>query len=114
MNSHRSFFFDYDHDKASTDQPPGWDANKDSVSLRTTSPGDVSVDRGDSAAIQEELSARISNSSHFLCIVVKESYVTAREAWESQKAATLKKKLVPVSTNSVNNSPPALQRWGAS
>jgi hypothetical protein len=75
---------------------------------------DVSLDRGGAAAIPEELSARISNSSHFLCIVVKESYVTAWAAWKTQKAATLKKKLVFVNTNSVNNAPPALQRSGAS
>ena len=47
-------------------------------------------------------------------MVGKGSYLSAWAAWETQKAVTLKKKLVAVKTDSVNNSPPAVQRAGAS
>jgi hypothetical protein len=106
--------YDYDHDKASKDQLLGWDVNKEFDFSSYDKSFDVAVDSPEGAAIKQDLAARIGDASYFLCIVGKESYLNAWAAWETQKAVELKKKLVAVKTDSINNSPSALQRAGAS
>jgi len=49
-----------------------------------------------------------------LCIVGKDTYRNGWAAWEAGKAIELKKKLVAVKIDSVNNSPTSLQGVGAS
>ena len=53
-------------------------------------------------------------SSHFLCIVGKETYRQGSMTWKIRKAVELKKKLVAVKTDSMYNSPTAMQGVGAS
>ncbi len=106
--------YDHDNDNASKDRLVGWDANKEFDFSSYDQPLDVSVDSSDAAAIKQVLSARIGDSSHFLCIVGKESYRSGWAAWETRKAVELKKKLVAVKTDSIYNSPTALQSAGAS
>jgi hypothetical protein len=115
MAKNRVFIsYDYDNDIASKDRLLGWDANTEFDFSSYDQPLDVLVDSNDAVAIKEVLSARIGGSSHFLCIVGKETYLSGWAAWETEKAVELKKKLVAVKTNSINNSPSALQRAGAS
>lgn len=115
MAKNRVFIsYDYDHDKTSKDRLLGWDADKEFEFSSYDQSLDVPVDSNDAVAIKGVLSARIGSSSHFLCIVGKESYRSGWAAWETQKAVELKKKLVAVKTDSINNSPSALQRAGAS
>lgn len=106
--------YDYDHDRASKDRLLGWDTDKEFDFSSYDQSLDVSVDSNEAAAVKQVLSARIGESSHFLCIVGKESYRSGWVAWETQKAVELKKKLVAVKTDSINNSPSALQGVGAS
>ncbi len=115
MAKNRVFIsYDYDNDKASKDRLLGWDANKEFDFSSYDQSFDVSVDSHDAAAIKQVLSARIGGSSHFLCIVGKQTYRSGWAAWEIQKAVELKKKLVAVKTDSINNSLSVLQRAGAS
>ena len=106
--------YDHDNDKACKDRLLGWDANKEFDFSSYDQSFDVSVDSNDAAAIKQVLSARIGDSSHFLCIVGKETYRSGWAAWETRKAVELKKKLVAVKTDSTNNSPTAMQGVGAS
>lgn len=115
MAKNRVFIsYDYDHDQASKNQLLGWDANEDFDFSSYDQSFDFTVDSPEAVAVKQELAARIGDASYFLCIVGKESYRNGWAAWETQKAFELKKKLVAVKTDSINNSPSALQRAGAS
>ena len=105
--------YDYDQDKTSKDRLLGWDTNREFDFSSYDQSFDVPVDSHDAAAIKRVLCARIGESSHFLCIVGKETYLSGWAAWETRKAVELKKKVVAVRTDSVNNPPSALQRAGA-
>jgi len=115
MAKNRVFIsYDYDRDQASKNQLLGWDANEEFDFSSYDQSFDVAVGSPEAVAIKQDLAARIGDASHFLSIVGKESYRSGWAAWETQKAFELKKKLVAVKTDSINNSPPALQRAGAS
>ena len=106
--------YDYDNDRASKDRLLGWDVNKEFDFSSYDQSVDVAVDSEEAAAIKREVAARIADSSHFLCIVGKETYHSGWMAWEIGKAIELKKKLVAAKTDSTNNSPTAMQGVGAS
>jgi hypothetical protein len=106
--------YDYDHDKGSKDRLLGWDTDKEFEFSSYDQSLNVAVDSREAAAIKRLLSARIGESSHFLCIVGKHTYRSGWAAWETHKAIELKKHLVAVKTDSINNSPSALQGVGAS
>ena len=106
--------YDYDNDKAAKARLLGWDANKELDFSSYDQSFGVAVDSPGAAAIKQDLAARIGDSSHFLCIVGKETYRSAWMAWEIRKAVELKKKLVAVKTDSINNPPASLQGVGAS
>lgn len=115
MAKNRVFIsYDYDKDKASKDRLLGWDADKEFDFSSYDQSINVAVDSDDAAAIKQVLSARIGDSSHFLCIVGNGSYRSGWVEWETRKAVELKKKLVAVRTDSINNPPRALQSAGAS
>ena len=106
--------YDYDNDKASKDRLLGWDTGKEFDFSSYDQPIGIAVDSEEAAAVKQDLAARIGDASCFLCIVGKESYRSGWVAWEARKAVELKKKLVAAKTDSINNSPSALQRVGAS
>jgi hypothetical protein len=106
--------YDFDHDKAAKDRLLGWDIDKECQFSSYDGSFNIAVDSNEAAAIKQDLAARIGDSSHFLCVVGKETYRSAWMAWEIRKAVELKKKLVAAKTDSTNNSPTALQGVGAS
>jgi hypothetical protein len=106
--------YDYDNDKASKDRLLGWDVNNEFDFSSYDQSFGVAVDSPEAVAIRQDLAARIRDASYFLCIVGKESYRSGWVAWEVQKAVELKKKVVAAKTDSINNSPRALQSAGAS
>lgn len=115
MAKNRVFIsYDCDNDKAFKDRLLGWDAGKEFDFSSYDQPLNIAVDSDDAAAIKQDLAARIGGSSHFLCIVGKQTYLSGWAAWETRKAVELKKNLVAVKTDSINNSPSVLQRAGAS
>ena len=115
MAKNRVFIgYDYDNDKAAKDRLLGWDTNKEFDFSSYDRAFDVAVDSDEAAAIKQDLAARIGESSHFLCIIGKETYRRGWMAWEIRKAVELKKKLVAVKIDSIYNSPTAMQGVGAS
>jgi hypothetical protein len=106
--------YDYDYDKVSKDRLLGWDVNKEIDFSSYDRSFEVAVDSEEAAVFKQDLAARIGDSSHFLCIVGRETYRSAWMAWEIRKAVELKKKLVAAKTDSTNNSPTAMQGVGAS
>ena len=106
--------YDYASDKAAKDRLLGWDTNKEFDFSSYDRAFEVAVDSQEAVAIKQDLAARIGESSHFLCIVGKETYHSGWIAWEIRKAVELKKKLVAAKTDSTNNSPTAMQGVGAS
>ena len=115
MAKNRVFIsYDYDHDKVSKDRLLGWDADNEFDFSSYDQSFGVAVDSPEAVAIKQDLAQRIGDASYFLCIVGKQTYFSGWAAWETRKAAELKKKLVAVKTDSINNSPSALQRAGAS
>ena len=104
--------YDYDNDNASKDCLLGWDTNNEFDFLSYDQSFGASVDSPEAAAIKQDLAVRIREASYFLCIVGKESYRSGWLAWEVQKAVELKKKVVATKTDSINNSPRALQNAG--
>jgi Thoeris protein ThsB, TIR-like domain len=106
--------YDYDKDKAAKDRLLGWDTNKDFDFSSYDQPIGIAVDSEEAGAIKQDLAARMANCTHFLCIVGEETYRNGWATWEARKAIELKKKLVAVKTDSLNNSPTSLQGIGAS
>ena len=106
--------YDCDNDKAAKDRLVGWDTNKEFDFSSYDRSFDGAVDSPEAVAIKQDLAARIGDSSHFLCVVGKETYRSAWMAWEIRKAVELKKTLVAAKIDSTNNSPTELQRGGAS
>jgi hypothetical protein len=102
--------YDYDHDKRAKDRLLGWDVNHEFNFTSYDKSLNVELDSNEAADIKQDLAAQIGRSSHFLCLVGKETYRSGWAKWEIQKALELKKKLVAVKPSSINNSPPALQR----
>ena len=105
--------YDYDNDKHYKNLLLAWDKNSEfDFSFYDTSV-DVSVDSTDVAAVKRVISARISNSTYFLCIVGKYTHKSGWVAWEIDKAVELKKKSVGVKTSKDNKSPSELLGVGA-
>ncbi len=76
--------YDYDHDQAAKDRLLGWHINKECEFSSYDRSFDIAVDSDEAAAIKQELAARIGDSSHFLCVVGKETYRSAWMAWNPQ------------------------------
>lgn len=115
MTKKRVFIsYDYDNDKASKDRLLGWDTDNEFDFSSYDQSFGVAVDSPEAAAIKKDLAVLIRDASCFLCIVGKQTYRSGWATWETQKAVELKKHLVAVKTDSINNSPSALQGVGAS
>lgn len=105
--------YDYDNDRASKDQLLAWDANKEIDFSSYDQSLSVGVDSHEAEVIKKEIADRIGAARYFLSMVGKDSYRNGWAAWQTCKAAELKKKLVAVKLDSINEPPAALQRAGA-
>ena len=115
MSKNKVFIgYDYDNDKAAKDRLLGWDVNKEFDFSSDDRSFDFAVESDEANGVKQDLAARIGDASQFLCIVGKETYRSAWMAWEIRKAIELRKKLVAAKTDSINNSPTAMQGVGAS
>ena len=115
MSKNKVFIgYDYDNDKAAKDRLLGWDVNKEFDFSFYDRSFDFAVDSDEANVVKQDLATRIGDASHFLCIVGKETYRSAWMVWEIRKAIELRKKLVAAKTDSINNSPTAMQGVGAS
>lgn len=105
--------YDYDNDKHYKNLLLAWDKNSEfDFSFYDTSV-DISVDSTNAAAVRRVVSARISNSTYFLCIVGKHTHKSGWVAWEINKAVELKKKIVAVKTAKDNKAPSEILGVGA-
>ena len=115
MSKNKVFIgYDYDNDKAAKDRLLGWDVNKEFDFSSDDRSFDFAVESDEANGVKQDLAARIGDASQFLCIVGKETYRSAWMAWEIRKAIELRKKLVAAKTDSIYNSPTAMQGVGAS
>ena len=105
--------YDYDNDKHYKNLLLAWDKNSEFDFSFYDMSVDVSVDSTDAGAIRRVISARINNSTHFLCIVGKYTHKSNWVAWEINKAVGLKKKIVGVKTAKDNESPSEILGIGA-
>jgi hypothetical protein len=106
--------YDYTNDKNYRDLVLGWDKNANLDFSFYDMSVEVSVDSSDAVAIKRDISARISDSSHFLCLVGKYTYKNRWVDWEIKKAAELKKKIVAVQLEKNTTTPNALYGVGTS
>lgn len=106
--------YDCDHDKACKDRLLAWDTNQEYDFCSYNQSFGVSVDSPEATVIKQDLAAKIADANYFLCLVGRETYRSGWVAWEIRKAIELKKKLLAVKTDSINNSPTAMQGVGAS
>lgn len=100
--------YDYDNDRNYKNLLVAWDKNSEFDFSFYDESVDVSVNSTDAAAIKRVISARISNASHFLCLVGQETHRSQWVAWEIERAKELKKKLVAVKIKRTNTSPSGL------
>lgn len=100
--------YDYDHDKQYKNLLLAWDENKNFDFSFYDMSVDVSVNSNDAAVIKRVISARIKDSSYFLCIVGKYTHKSDWVDWEITKAVDLKKKIVAVKIDRENVTPSPL------
>jgi len=106
--------YDYDNDKRYKNLLLAWDANSyfdfsfEDISV------DVSIDSTDADTITRVISARINNSTYFLCIIGEKTYKSAWVKWEIDKAVELGKKIVAVKIHPSNTLPDEIVGVGAS
>ncbi len=106
--------YDYTNDKNYKNLLLTWDKNQDLDFSFYDMSVQVSVDSSDAAAIKRDISAKIGDSSHFLCLVGKYTYKSRWVDWEIKKAAELKKKIVAVQVEKNTTTPNALYGVGTS
>ncbi|MGD9037285.1 MAG: TIR domain-containing protein, partial [Syntrophobacterales bacterium] len=83
--------YDYSNDENYKDLVLAWDKDEDLDFSFYDMSVEVSVDASDAAAIKREISARISDCSHFLCLVGRYSHKSRWVDWEIKTAMELKK-----------------------
>lgn len=105
--------YDYVNDKNYKNLLLAWDANRDFDFYINDQSVDVSVDSTDAAAIKRAISAKINESTYFLCLIGKKTSESRWVTWEINKAVELKKKIVAVKIESTNESPDAIVGIGA-
>ena len=100
--------YDYENDKHYKNLLVAWAQNANfDLSFHDKSV-DVSVQSDDLGTIRRVVSARIRESSIFLCIVGKETWKSDWVTWEIEKARELGKPLVAIKTAKSNKAPAAL------
>ena len=106
--------YDYSNDGNYKDLVLAWDKDEDLDFSFYDMSVEVSVDASDAAAIRSEISARISDCSHFLCLVGRYSHKSRWVDWEIKTAMELKKKIVAVQVEKNVTTPNALYGVGTS
>jgi hypothetical protein len=74
----------------------------------------VPINSTDAGPIKRVISNRINKSTHFLCIVSKDTHKSDWVKWEIEKAIELNKKMIVVKINRSNSTPSVLYGVGVS
>ena len=97
--------YDYENDRHYKNLLLAWDANREFDFYLNDQSVDVSVDSTNAAAIKRVISAKINESTYFLCLIGKKTHDSNWVAWEINKAIELNKKLIAVKIDNGNISP---------
>jgi len=97
--------YDYENDRHYKNLLLAWDANREFDFYLNDQSVDVSVDSTNAAAIKRVISAKINESTYFLCLIGKKTHDSNWVAWEINKAIELNKKLIAVKIDNENISP---------
>ena len=85
--------YDYDKDRHYKNTLLMWDAHKQFDFEFYDQSVDVSVNSNDASYIKSVIKGEINSSTHFLCIIGKETHKSDWVKWEIDKAIELKKKI---------------------
>jgi hypothetical protein len=106
--------YDYTNDEHYKNLVLAWDKDEGLYFSFYDMSVEVPVDGSDAAAIKRDIFARISDCSHFLCLVGKYSHKSRWMDWEIKTAVELKKKIVAVQLEKNTTTPNALYGVGTS
>ena len=106
--------YDYDNDRHYKNLLLAWNANDEFDLNFYDQSADVSVDSKDASYIKSVIKGRIENSSHFLCLIGKETSKSGWIKWEIDQAVALKKKIIAVKIDQSYSSPDNIFGVGAS
>jgi hypothetical protein len=88
--------YDFTNDRHYKNTLVMWDANKIFDFEFYDQSVDVSVDSDNASYIRSVIKGEINSSTHFLCIIGKETHKSGWVIWEIDKAVELKKKIIAV------------------
>lgn len=105
--------YDYENDRHYKNMLVAWSRNDSfDISFHDKSV-DVSVESDDLGVIRRVVSSRISEATHVLCIVGKDTWRSKWVQWEIEKAKELGKPLIAVKVSKSCRAPKALLSAGA-
>lgn len=106
--------YDYDNDKHYKNLLVAWDSNDMFDFEFYDHSVDVSVNSEDASYIKRVIKEKISQCTHFLCIIGEYTWKSDWVEWEIEKAVELRKKIVAVKIDNNYTSPSAIKGVGAS
>lgn len=114
MSTELFISYDYDNDKHYKNLLVAWDSNDLFDFEFYDHSVDVSVNSDDANYIKRVIRDKISQCTHFLCIIGQETWKSDWVEWEIEKAVELGKKIVAVKIDNGYTSPSAIMGVGAS
>lgn len=106
--------YDFTNDRHYKNTLVMWDANKIFEFEFYDQSVDVSVNSDNASYIRTVIRGEINSSTHFLCIIGKETHKSDWVKWEIDRAVELKKKIIGVKIDQSYTSPPNIFGVGAS
>jgi hypothetical protein len=106
--------YDYDNDKHYKNLLVAWDSNDMFDFEFYDHSVDVSVNSEDANYVKRVIKDKISQCTHFLCIIGEHTWKSDWVAWEIEKAVEMRKKIVAVKIDDSYTSPSTIMGVGAS
>jgi len=106
--------YDYDNDKRYKNLLVAWDKNNLFDFSFYDASIDVSVNSEDADYIKRVIKDRINSTSHFLCIIGRQTYKSGWVEWEINTASNLYRKIIAAKTEQSNTSPNEISDIAAS
>lgn len=114
MSTELFISYDYDNDKNYKNLLVAWDANDMFDFEFYDHSVDVSVNSEDANYIKRVIKDKISQCTHFLCIIGASTWESEWVDWEIRKAVEMGKRIVAVKIDNSYSSPAAIMNVGAS
>jgi len=100
--------YDYDNDRGYKNLLIAWSKNSDFDFFVNDQSTDISIDSTNAGVVRRAISAAISGSTYFLCLVGRNTHKSTWVGWEIRKAIELGKRLIVVKIDTTNTTPSAL------